>query len=93
MIHEQRISFRNYLKIELTSSGGAVSIYGVTLKIQGQYFIDFTVHQMHTRKGKTALERLKFSIISSTVLFVGGPEIGSCAIKRAFIDEKLCSLY
>ena len=93
MVHDWRISFSKYLKNELMSSGGAVSIDGVTLKIQGRHFLDFTVHHMHIRKGKTALERPTFSIISSTVLFVEGPDVGSGANKRALFDENLRSLY
>ncbi len=56
MLHYWRTSFRKYLKNELMSSGGAMSIDGVTLKIKGRHFLDFTLHYMNIRKVKTALE-------------------------------------
>ena len=70
-----------------------MSIDGVTLKVQGRHFLDFTQHHMHIRKGKTVLERTTFSIVSSTVLFVEGPDVGSGSNKRAIFDENLRSLY
>ena len=48
---------------------------------------------MHIRKGKTVLERPKFSIISTTACFVEGPDVGSGSNKRAIFDENLRSLY
>ena len=77
----------------LLTSGDAVSIDGVTLEVQGRHFLDFTLHQMHIRKGKTVLERPTFSIISSTVVFVERPDVASGSNKRAIFDENLFSLY
>ena len=50
MVHEWHSSFRGYLNNELMSSGGALSIDGVTLKIQGRHFLDFAVHHIHVQK-------------------------------------------
>ncbi len=93
MVQKWRLSFRGYLNNELMSSGGAVSIDGMTLKIQARHFLDFTVHHIHVQKGKTALERPTFSIISSTILLIEGPDVGSGTNKRALLDENLRSLY
>lgn len=54
MILECLISFAKYLKNKLMSSGRAVSIDGVILKVQSRHFLDFTVHQMDVGKGKSA---------------------------------------
>ena len=63
------------------------------LNFQSQPFVDFKVRQIHIRKTKTALEQSKLSRISSTFLFAKGPDVGSGAIKHAFLDESLRSLY
>ena len=89
MVDDWPISFRNFLKNHLMSSGGAVSVESVTLKVQGRHFIDFTLHHIHIRKGKTVLERPKFSIISSTVLFVERPDVGNGSNKRAIFDGNI----
>ena len=74
------------------SLGGAILIKGVTSNIQGRYFLDFTVHHMHIWKGKTELERPKFSIIPSTVWLVENPDVDSIADKRAILEDELFSL-
>ena len=73
------------------TSRGALSIDGVTLKVQVRHFVDFTQHHMHVRKGKTVLERTTFSIVSSTILFVEGPGVGSNSNKRGIFGENLRS--
>ena len=93
MVHYSRISFRKYLKNHLMTSGGAVSIDDVTLKVQDRHFLDITLHHIHIRKGKTVLERPRFSIISSTALFVEGPDVGSGSSKHGIFDENLRWLY
>ena len=93
LVHDWRTSFRKYLNDELISSGGAVTIDAVTLKVQGRQFLDFTVHHMHMTKPKSILEKPKFSIISSTVSFTEGPDVSSGATKRVLFDENLRSSY
>ena len=87
MVLHLPISFVKYLKNHLMTSGGVVSIDSVTLKVQGRHFLGFTLRQMHIQKGKTVLERPTFSIISSTVLFVEGPDVGSGSKMCAIFDE------
>ena len=70
MVREWRDAFKEYLKNDLISAGGTVSIEGVTLKFQGHQFLDFTVHHFHMEKNKTLLERPRFSIKDSTILCV-----------------------
>ena len=91
LVHDWRTSFRKYLNDELISSGGAVTIDAVTLKVQGRQFLDFTVHHMHMTKPKSILEKPNFSIISNTVLFIEGSDVSSGANKRALYDENLRS--
>ena len=93
LVHDWRTSFGKLLKDELTSSGRAVTIDVVTLKVQDRHFLDFTVHHMHMTEPKSVLEKPRFSIVSSTVLFIKGPDISSGANKRALLDENLRSSY
>ena len=90
---EWRKSFKAYLKNELLGSGGAVSIDGVTLKMQGRHFLDFNSHHEYMKKGKSILEQPNFSIISNSVLFAEAPDVSSGCNKRAIFDENLRSLY
>ena len=48
---------------------------------------------MHTTNPKSISEKLRFSIISSTVLFIEGPDVSSGANKRALFDKNLRSKY
>ena len=81
------------MKEELISSGGTVTIDGLTQKVQGRHFLDFSVHHIHMTKPKSILEKPRFSVISSTVLFIEGTDVSRGANKRALFEEKLGSTY
>ena len=68
-------------------------IDGVTLKIQVRHFLELTLHDIHLQKRKTALERPTFSIISSKILLIEEPDVGSGTNKRAVLQKNLRSLY
>ena len=93
MVREWRDAFKEYLKKELISTGGAVTIDGVTLKVQGRQFLDFTLHHFHMEKTKTLLELPRFSIKDSTILFIEGPDVSSGANKRELLDKNLRLTY
>ena len=93
MVRERRDAFKEYLKKDLISTGGAVTIDGVTLKVQGRQFLDFTLHHFHMEKTKTLLELPRFSIKDSTILFIEGPDVSSGANKRELLDKNLRLMY
>ena len=54
MVGEWCDAFKEYLKNDLISAGGGVSIDGVTLKVQDRQFLDFTVDHFHMKKNQDA---------------------------------------
>ena len=92
-VEELRSTFGQYLKGHLLGIRGAVSIDGVTLRIQGRHFLDYTLHYLSVCKGRTILEPPKFAIKTTTILFVKGPEVTSGANLRAHFDEHLHTSY
>ena len=48
-VHDWSISFGKYLKNHLMMFEGAVLIEDMTLKVQGQHFLDFTLHHVQIR--------------------------------------------
>ena len=64
-------------------------IDGVTLKVQGRHYYDFTVHHIHIVRPRNVLEVPKFGLKTGTILFLEGPEINNAESIRSLIDTHL----
>jgi len=83
---------KNYAKVLLervSGLGGAVTVDGVTLKIQGKHYYDFTVHQLSIQKTSGLLAPPTFGIKTSTILFMEGPTVANADNIRGMLESSL----
>lgn len=85
--------FLKKLHVDLLKQGGAVSVDGVMLKLQGKHYYDFTIHHMEMKLSKNVVAFPKFSIKTSTILFMEGPSRSDALSIRNMIDENLTREY
>jgi len=93
LVANMRKNFIDVLKARIGGYGGAVTVDGVTLKIQGKHYYDFTVHYMAVRKAAGILATPTFGIETSTILFLEGPEVGNAENIRSLLDVNLQKEY
>ena len=86
---EKSKEFALLLREKLASFGGAITIDGVTLKVQRRHYYDFTVHHIHMVRPRNVLEVPKFGLKTSKTLFLEGPEINNAENIRSLIDTYL----
>lgn len=85
--------FAQKLKQVILSRGGAISIYGVTLKVQGRYFYDFRLHYFNVVKRSGVIEPPQFKIKATTILFVEGPDFSTADNLLAYLNDQLQLTY
>lgn len=81
------------LQYELTTIGRAVSIDGLTLKVQGRHYYAFTMHYLTTGKLKSVLEPPVFGLETSIIIFLEGSEIANAEKMREMMDVNLKSKF
>jgi len=90
---ELRIKYSKTLSDRLKRLGGAVSVDGVSLKIQNRHYYDFTMHHMDVTTPRAPHAKPKFGIKTSTILFIEGPSIASADNIRDILDQNLRTEY
>jgi len=90
---ELRKSYTKVLHERKSGRGDAVTVDGVTLKIQGKHYYDFTVHHMSIKKASGLLAPPTFGIKTSTILFMEGPVVANDANIRRPFDKSLQKEY
>jgi len=90
---QKRKNFARIFLESLESLGGAVTIDGVNLKVQGRHYYDFTVHHIDVVRPKSVLDLPKFQLKTSTILFVEGPPVGTANNIRSHLDSNLKSQF
>lgn len=89
MVQEWQTLSPKKLKQSLLDYGGAVLTDGVSLRIQGRYFLGLPLHHIDIVKGNIALEETRIHIKESAILFVEGPVVASGSYLQALINDRL----
>ncbi len=82
-------NFAKQLPFLLASVVGAISIDGVTLKLQSRHYIDFTLHHIEDAREKNFSSAPQFSIQTSTLLFLKSPDSATSVNLRNHLDNEL----
>lgn len=85
--------FRKRFYESIDKLGGGATIDGVSLKVQGRHYFDFTVHYIETKKATTLSSQLQFGMKTNTILLVEGPANSNAASLRLHIDQHLETAY
>lgn len=85
--------FSKELRTNLLSQGGAVSVDGVTLKLQGKQYYDFTIHHISMKRPANVVSFPTFGIRTSTILFLEGPAKSDGESIRNLLDVHLKEKY
>jgi len=86
-------SFALKFESTLKSLGGAVTIDGLHLKLQGRHYYDLTIHHMNIHKKAVVTEGTEFTIKTTTILFLEGPEKPTASNIIQLLDTNLQQQY
>ena len=86
---ELRSKFKNVLEKKLIGLGGAVTVDGVSLKLQRRHYYDFTFHHIHVIPSKTVIGNPEFEIKTTTALFLEGPEVPNAQNISSMLENNL----
>lgn len=87
LANDLRKMFAARMERELKRIGGAITIDGLSLKLQGRHYYDFTLHYISIQKPKTVVDAPKFGIETSTILFLEGPNVASAENIRSMLNS------
>ncbi len=68
---------------------GAITIDGLSLKLQGRYYYDFSIHHIDMNKQSSVLTEVKYSIKNSTVLSFEVPRVYDADNIRKVLNQNL----
>jgi len=90
---QMKNSFALKFESTLKSLGGAVTIDGLHLKLQGRHYYDLTIHHMNIHKKAVVTEGTEFTIKTTTILFLEGPEKPTASNIIQLLDTNLQQQY
>jgi len=89
LVSAQKTKFTKLFHETYNGLGGAITIDGVHLKVQGKHYYDFTVHHIDIVRANPFLDKPEFNMKTTTVLFVEGPTVGNAVNIRGLLDTNL----
>jgi len=84
-----RTQFAKQLHDNVKGLGGAVTVDGVTLKMQGRHYYDYTLHHIEIKHMRGTHLKPTYGIKTNTILFVEGPGKANAVNIKEMLDKNL----